>query len=120
MVEPPSVHNITKRGALEISENWREIAGKVPGINFLPEWSVQVVPPFGGAAARFYVNWAGGRVSVYLDWYDVLGAVGTPYWEIYPDHGGDTARFLLGSEQGMVEAIAASLAKQATQIRGET
>ena len=77
-----------------------------PAIRFPATWLVRVRPSAGGALTRFTVN---DRVSVYFDIDGSLGAVNQPYWEIYPDAGGDDARFLVGEEQLMLDAIQSSL-----------
>jgi len=51
----------------------------------VPEFcELKVIPPFGGAVARFLVKKGELQVSVYLDCYDNLGCCGKPYWEVYP------------------------------------
>ncbi len=76
------------RYKIEAQDQWRESIGKIPHIQFPADWLVQVIPPFGGAMARFRVKLpTGGEKSVYLDFYDRLGYYGSPYWEVYPFEG---------------------------------
>lgn len=106
------------RADLERKEDWRELIEKIPSVRFRPSWQVVVIPPFAGAVARFRASKNGASVSVYLDWYDRLGSVGQPYWEIYPAADGDTARFLVGEEGEMVSAIEGSLRKHRKKASG--
>lgn len=74
-----------KRVEVESAENWSDICKEVPALNFKPEWEVKIIPPFGGAVARFQIEKNGKFVcSIYLDWYDKLGIFGEPYYELYP------------------------------------
>ena len=67
----------------EIME-YRKWVGEIPFIKFPSDWEVQIIPPFGGAVARFCVKKGDKQVSIYLDCYERLGIFGEPYWEIYP------------------------------------
>lgn len=70
---------------VEGAEGWRELIPTIPYIKFPATWEVKIVPPFGGAVARFMVKLPDGVTkSVYLDCFDRLGFVGHPYWEVYP------------------------------------
>lgn len=96
-----------RRWDVEADEKWREIAGEIPFIKFPADWTVAVIPPFAGALARFRVKLPDGREkSIYLDFYDRLGYVGQPYWEIYPVLG-DVERCLLNETDKLLAAIAA-------------
>lgn len=79
------------RYKIEIDEGWRKACNMVPFIKLPPEWKIAVIPPFGGAMARFLVKLPSGTVkSVYLDFYNALGIHGdppTPYWEVHPYRG---------------------------------
>lgn len=88
------------RSKVENTEKWDEIIPEIPAINFKKEWSVKIVPPFRGAVARFYIDYNNRHVSVYLDWYDQLGFVGQPYYEVYD--GTDTSRYLLNETDEMM------------------
>lgn len=83
---------------------WAEIQS--PCLTFPSYWTVQPLPPFGGAAYRFLV-WAvpNFKISVYADFDDSLGSFGLPYWEIYPDHTGNNARFALADTNGLLKAL---------------
>ena len=52
---------------VERREHWYSWIDKIPALHFDPEWDVRIIPPFGGAVARFYVHYNGNHVSVYLD-----------------------------------------------------
>ena len=100
------------RMIIEGKENWRGICKEIckhPGVKFDPEWEIQFIPPFGGAAARFLVNYGGKDISVYLDWFCRLGYMPEPYYEIYPAADGDVARFYLYETDKLVDAIRESL-----------
>jgi hypothetical protein len=104
-----------KRYQIEAEEKWMEFAGTIPAFPLKPEWFVQMVPPFAGAMARFRIyltaetEKGAKHVSIYLDAYDALGCVGTPYWEVYPVNG-DTERFSLLDTDGLIGSISRSLA----------
>lgn len=74
------------KSRMETMYEWREWCQKIPFIKFKPEWEVKVIPPFGGAIARFVVKHPQVKqtISIYLDCYDELGYFGEPYWEMYP------------------------------------
>jgi hypothetical protein len=102
------------RPQLERRENWRTIAGEMPYLRFPRDWEVAVVPPFGGAVARFWVRKGAAQVSVYADYYERLGCWSEPHWEIYPSAEDDNERFSIATESDeMLKAITKSLAKQA-------
>lgn len=85
-----------------------DIRNKMPFIKFKPEWMVRLDPPYAGAIVRFVVKLPNlVEISVYCDWYDNLGFVGQPYWEIYPlgSRGADPRRFLLHETDEMIQAI---------------
>lgn len=118
------VTRVAARSNLEVSEQWRMWCKEAPWLQFPPELEVKVVPPFGGAMARFYVRFAGcpdeeKGVSVYWDCKDALGFMNAPYWEIYPvrykafEEGDedywDTARFSMGEEPQMMVSIIKAL-----------
>jgi hypothetical protein len=92
-------------------EKWREWSRKMPKLKFDKDWEVAVIPPFGGAMARFVVYKGDKYVSVYFDAYSRLGWMydddnnPIPYWECYPATNGDAERFLLGQENDLMEEI---------------
>lgn len=73
-----------KRAQVEENEQWLKQIPQIPFIQFPQEWKVKIIPPFAGATVRFLVKKGEGHVSVYLDMNGRLGAVRTPYWEVYP------------------------------------
>lgn len=94
-----------KRYEVERNEEWRTWVDKIPHLQFKEDWKVKVIPPFGGAIARFLVEKGGNRVSVYLDCYGILGAVDEPYWEVYP-YEGDVYRVLMNDTDELMKVIA--------------
>ena len=79
-----------QRYRVESQENWREWCKKMPKLRFDPEWDVKIIPPFGGALARFAVSKGDRWCDVYFDAYSRLGWVmddddnPIPYFELYP------------------------------------
>lgn len=89
---------------------WREISIEIPYIQFPKSWKVKIVPPFAGATSRFYITKEGlvdSYVSVYLDYYDMLGFVGQPYWEVYD--GEETERYLMNEISELLKGISKAL-----------
>lgn len=92
-------------------DKWRE---EIPFINFPERFEVKIIPPFGGAVARFQVrdkDYKDTWVSVYLDCYDMLGYYEEPYWEIYP-YKDDTYRCGMNEVDKLVEAITLTIDNQ--------
>ena len=103
----------TERLTIERAEGWRDWVRIIPTIRFDADWDVQIVPPFGGAAARFMVNKNDMGISVYLDCNDALGSMGKPYWEAYPmGEEGDTARFFMPEAEKLIDAIRHEFARR--------
>lgn len=94
--------------------NWEHWQSAIPLLQFPSDWYIRLHPPFGGAMVRFTARKGEAEVSVYLDCHKILGSEPTPYWEIYPAAGGDTARFALNDTPNLLSGIAASLAEQLT------
>lgn len=92
------------RYKVERVEVWKEICKVVPPLHFKPEWEVKIIPPFGGAVARFTVGYNKKHVSVYLDWHGRLGCVDEPYYELYP-FDGDTKRHYLYETEELMKDI---------------
>lgn len=97
-----------KRYEVERDEEWRKWADKIPHLQFKEDWNVKVIPPFGGAMARFWINKGDNHVSVYLDCFDNLGAVGKPYWEVYSFEG-DPSRVLMDDTDELMKILAEAL-----------
>lgn len=93
------------RYEVEQNERWQEWSRHIPPIEFPAGWKVQVLPPSGGAMARFRVYYKEFWVSVYLDVYERLGFFGGPHWEMYPNSEGDNERFGLEDTKGLLDAI---------------
>lgn len=90
----------------------------MPALEFPRFWKVRILPPFGGAMVRFQVVKGSAKVSVYFDAHGRLGAMDSPYWEIYSNDIDDNERFLLGDEKRMLIKISRSLTKQ-RKAKGE-
>lgn len=100
-----------QRYAIESQEKWRDICKKIPPLNFKKEWDVKIIPPFGGALARFTIDYNGKHISVYLDWYGRLGCMDEPYWELYP-YEKDTKRYCLEETGELMKDIETVLEKE--------
>lgn len=97
--------NIQKRYDLEREEKWNEIWRDIPELNFKEDWGVRIIPPFSGAVARFLIMKGDEQIcSVYLDWFDNIGFVGEPYYEVYPMHN-DVGRYTLNEVDEMLGDI---------------
>ena len=84
----------------------------IPPLELPPTWKIKVIPPFGGALARFIVVTEFGNVSVYLDAYDQLGCMDNkPYWEIYPgsDEDGNPDRYQMNETKELINGIAKAI-----------
>ena len=90
-------------------------AKEIPFIHFPDKYEVKIIPPFGGAVARFIVQqreWRElGTRSIYLDCYDRLGCFGEPYWELFPCAGDDVYRCRMDDTQALLDAIEESYCK---------
>lgn len=95
------------RYKIEDSEKWRDFIKTMPYITFPADWQVAIIPPFGGAIARFRVKLPTGQErSVYFDAYEKLGYYGgEPYWEVYP-YQGDIGRCDMDDVSTLLEMIA--------------
>lgn len=74
---------------VEYQEKWREVADHIPFVDIRQGYSIQIVPPFGGAMIRFRIRHKQSlsEYSVYYDTQDALGIVGKAYYEVYPIDG---------------------------------
>lgn len=96
-----------ERYKIEQADRWSEIIKEIPFIQFPADWKIRVIPPFGGLQARFQVQLPNGNEkSVYLDYYDRAGCMGSPYWEVYPVRG-DCGRCFRDNVEELLELIAA-------------
>ena len=100
-----------KRSEIEKQEDWRNWIANIPTLTFDPDWQIRIIPPVSGALVRFQVTKGKAWVSVYLDVFDALGFVGTPYWEVYPVND-DTARCLMNETDELLDFIRQSLEQQ--------
>lgn len=91
---------------------WRKWQHEIPYIKWPADWLVKAVPPFAAAVIRYNIKTPNcDFVSVYLDCYDQLGAMGEPYWEVYPVDG-DCERCLLSETEKLLDAIKRAGAKE--------
>ena len=91
-------------------KEFHEDMNSIPYISFPVDWEIAIIPPFGGATARFRAKLKGKEecVSVYLDCHSRLGAMDEPYWEIYPSDKGDCERFYLNEVSELLDGISRS------------
>lgn len=93
---------------MENKFEWRKWMVEIPYISFPSELKIKIIPPFAGAVVRFHAalkDKPDHFVSIYLDCYDILGWVGQPYWELYPDSDGDTFRCAMKDTDELLQAI---------------
>ena len=104
--------NVNKSLMLSKVEQMHDFRGwshKLPAFHFDKEWDVKIIPPFGGAVIRFYINHNGKHVSVYLDGYSELGYVvdendkPIPYFEYYD--GEECYRYYMDESEQMMADI---------------
>lgn len=98
---PKGINSYLLRYAFERDQQWEYWAKKMPVIVFPPGWRIRIIPPSIGAIVRFLAE----DISVYLDCHGALGAVETPYWEIYPSADGDTERFDMEDIKGLIDGL---------------
>ena len=91
---------IAKYDSLQETRKWMR---ELPYLHFKQEWNVRIIPPFGGAIIRFYIDYNEKHVSVYFDGYDELGFVGEPYFELYD--GEECYRYLMNEHEEMMRDI---------------
>ena len=106
------VDQVVRRTEVERDYEYSKWNRDIPFLQFDKDWQVKVIPPFGGAVARFCVKYEKAWVSVYLDCYDSLGYVGVPYWEIYPYDDDDTFRCGINETDELINAIRESINEQ--------
>ena len=100
-----SYRQFNSRGQVESTEDWKGIIDKLPSLKFRKKYEVKIIPPFGGAVARFYIEKNGEHVcSVYCDFFDRLGGYGEPYYELYPFED-DIKRYSLNQTDEMMKDI---------------
>ena len=97
---------ISKYETLQECEAW---STRIPALHFEKEWDVKIIPPFGGAVIRFYIDYNGKHVSVYFDGYSELGYVvdknnkPIPYFEYYD--GEECYRYYIDETEDMMADI---------------
>lgn len=102
------------RAELEQKEQWDDIRQNMPWLDIPAGWAMKIIPPFGGATARFVVRNAHGvEISVYADHFSRLGVMRRPYWEAHGIGGpmteadpDDPIRFDLNDTAGLLDALA--------------
>ena len=98
---------IAKYDTLQETKKWMR---ELPVLHFEKEWDVKIIPPFGGAVIRFWINHNNKHVSIYFDAYSELGLVRDenenpiPYFEYYDGeecykYAAKTHRLACGSSQ---------------------
>ena len=109
MIDNDKIEQNFNRSNIERNEKWREWCDKIPALRFDSDWDVKIIPPFGGAIARFTVTKGDKHVSVYLDAFAELGLVyddagdPVPYYEVYD--GKNTPRYYLDDVDEMMDYI---------------
>lgn len=88
---------------------WGKWQQEIPYLQFKPEWEVRAIPPFQGAIIRYNIKYFDKVCSIYLDCYDMLGHMGEPYWELFPDSDGETFRCGMNETDKLITAIEHSL-----------
>ena len=89
----------------DVSFETNKWAKLMPELELPAGHSIKIIPD-GTAVVKFQVintknqKWA----SVYLDCYDLLGCVGSPYWEVYAP-GEDCERFAMADTAGLIATI---------------
>ena len=97
---------ITKYDVLQEAGKWKK---ELPALHFEKEWDVKIIPPFGGAIIRFWINHNDKHVSVYFDAYSELGWMydenenPIPYFEYYD--GEECYRYHMDESERMMEDI---------------
>ena len=97
-------NDFSKIREIERILGYRDWVHKVPFIEFPEGWAISVIPPFAGAMCRFRAKVNDKIFSIYLDCHAMLGAVDSPYWEVYPV-GDDVSRFDINDVEGLIECI---------------
>ena len=111
-----------RRAEVEKHDDWHGWIRKIPHFAVKTAWEIQVIPPFGGAVARFCVRLKDcprATVPVYLDCYERLGCWSGPYWEIYP-YDDDVARCHMDHTKELEQLISTSLRKQKRDLKNAT
>ena len=95
---------------MEAFRDW-DMIDQMPKLSFPADMLIQIIPPFGGVAARFIATKEGSdtRVSVFFDVSNAMGTMSVPFWEIYPNADGDTERFPYSTPKMLIEAISKAL-----------
>lgn len=99
-----------RRYDIEHDENWRAWIEKMPDLSFDASWKVRIIPPYGGALARFIVSKGDKMCDVYFDVYSRLGWMVNgngepiPYFELYPWEG-DCKRYYINETAEMMRDI---------------
>ena len=91
---------------IERDQDWRGWIEKIPSIKIPDNVRIRIVPPFGGAVARFLLEKFDSKenLSVYLDCFQELGYYSGPYWEAYPWNG-DIMRFAIDDVAGLEKLL---------------
>ena len=82
------------------TDKWHDA---MPYLRFKSDWLVKISTPKMGAVIRYCIKRGKAFISVYLDCYDNLGLMGSPYYEVYD--GEECYRFLINKSDEMMEFI---------------
>jgi hypothetical protein len=93
----------------------REISEKMPYLKLDEGWDIKILPPFAGASSRFWIKFLNAEVSIYADFFDNCGYVGSPYWEVYP-YANDVFRCAINNTEELLKAIRQSIKEQNEQF----
>jgi len=93
---------------MEKELEYRKWVTEIPYIQW-PDWQVKAIPSYLCAIVRYWIKKNDTIVSVYLDCYDMLGAVGEPYWEVYPLERGDVGRCKMNNVTELLSLITQAL-----------
>ena len=90
-------------------QEYRKWRTKIPPLHFEKEWSVRIIPPFGGALIRFAIDYNSKHISVYFDGYSELAWMcdkndnPIPYFEYFD--GEEAHRYFMNETEQMMADI---------------
>ena len=98
---------------------WTKWAKEIPYLEFDEEWKVKAVPPFLSGVIQYNIQHRDNSevwVSVFLDCYDLSGAFGAPYWEVWPFKGFPCQRYEMSDTEGLLNAIRQGINEQMAEV----
>ena len=90
-------------------QEYRKWGTMIPSLHFEKEWSVRIIPPFGGALIRFTIDYNSKHISVYFDGYSELAWMydrndnPIPYFEYFD--GEEVHRYFINETEQMMADI---------------